>query len=337
MNQTRLRRAVGAGLFVIAGLACGGEAGPENRAGPSAADEPRESLPPASAGRRTERRYSWETAQARATPQGGLEWAPRPFVFEHGASRRYIDFEGGDDRNDGSLPARAWKHHPWDARATAAAAAATGVHTYVFRRGSIYRGSLTARESGEPGNPIRLTSDPAWGAGEAAIVGSVRITGGWERGARHPDIPAGVEVWSRELDFLPRTLWWLQGDTVVRLPLARMPNWRISDPEDIKSEWWTWDYPGSKSFDVFMRNEAGRELVLGIDTKHVTGPRELYLGAIIWAEFGWVDGTPYPSYVQGFDAEKKGIGFEGYLGSARSRRIARHHRYYLEDKPQYLD
>ena len=337
MSLSRLFCAVSAGLLAIELPVRGGEPAAGSRAGPPTAEEPRESLPPAPEGRRTERRYSWETAQARATPQGGWEWAPRPFVFESGASRRYIDFEGGDDRNDGSLPARAWKHHPWDARATAAAAAAQGVHTYVFKRGSIYRGSLTARDAGEPGNPIRLTSDPAWGEGEAAIVGSVRIAGGWERGARHPDIPAGVEVWSRELDFLPRTLWWLRGETVVRLPLARMPNWKITDPEDIKSEWWTWDYPGSKTFDVFMRNEAGRELVLGIDTKHLTGSRELYLGAIIWAEFGWVDGTPYPSSVQGFDAEKKGIGFEGYLGSARSRRIARHHRYYLEDKPQYLD
>jgi hypothetical protein len=78
-------------------------------------------------------------------------------------------------------------------------------------------------------------------------------------------------------------------------------------------------------------------LALGRDTKHITGPKELYMGAIIWTEFGWVDGTPYPSYVQGFDARKRALGFEGYLGSAKSRVISRNHRYYLEDKPHYLD
>lgn len=213
----------------------------------------------------------------------------------------------------------------------------TGVHTYIFKRGSVYRGALIAKQSGEPGNPIRLTSDPAWGSGEAVISGGVRLAGGWQQGVAQADIPKGGNVWSRELDFTPRTLWLLRGGEPVRIPLARMPNWRISDPEDIKSEWWSWDYPGSKSFDVYMKNERGRELVLGIDTRHLTGPKELYLGAVIWAEFGWVDGTPYPSFVQGFDGEKKGIGFEGYLGSARSRRIARHHRYYLEDLPHYLD
>jgi hypothetical protein len=34
---------------------------------------------------------------------------------------------------------------------------------------------------------------------------------------------------------------------------------------------------------------------------------------------------------------RNGVGFEGYLGSANSRIIARNHRYYLEDKPHYLD
>ncbi|MBI5690453.1 MAG: hypothetical protein HZC55_10190 [Verrucomicrobia bacterium] len=200
-----------------------------------------------------------------------------------------------------------------------------------------YRGRLIARDSGATAEPIRLTSDPGWGDGEAVLSGAARITGGWTRGATHPDLPAPARVWYRDLDYVPRTLWLVRGATASRIPLARLPNWKISDPEDIKSEWWSWDYPGGKSFDVFMRNEQGKELVLGIDTRHLTGSRDLYLGAIIWAEFGWVDGTPYPSYVQGFDGEKRGLGFEGYLGSARSRKIARHHRYYLEDKPHYLD
>ena len=130
----------------------------------------------------------------------------------------------------------------------------------------------------------------------------------------------------------------VRGEEITRIPLARMPNWRVSDPEDVKKEWWFWDNPGHPYFHLTMKASAGRgELAMGRDTKHITGPKDLYMGAIIWAEFGWVDGTPYPSYVQGFDASKNALGFEGYLGSPKSRVICRYHRYYLEDKPHYLD
>jgi hypothetical protein len=294
-------------------------------------------LPPAPAGERSSTRYSWETAQARATATGDLEWTPQPFVFASGPSRRYIDFEHGDDRQSGASPNEAWQHHPWDPAATANAAAGTGIQTYIFKRGVVYRGRLVGTGSGEMGNPIRLTADPAWGEGEAIIAGSTSFTRGWTREAANPALPDPQRVWYQDIDFAPRTVWLVQGNNVTRLPLAREPNWTVSDPEDVKSEWWSWDYPGSKSFDVFMKNERGKELVLGIDTRHLTGPKERYLGAIAWTEFGWVDGTPYPSLVQGFDADQHGIGFEGYLGTARSRKIVRHHRYYLEDKPDFLD
>jgi hypothetical protein len=282
--------------------------------------------------------YSWESPMAKASETGDLLWTPQPFVFEKGSSVRYIDFENGDDNNSGQSKSDPWKHHPWDPAATANSAQNTGADTYIFKRGSVYRGTIVVQKSGKPGNPIRFTSDPLWGYGEAAFYASVKITSGWEKGAYHKDIPDAAGVWYRDLDFAPRTLWMVEGEEVTRIPIARMPNWKVSDPEDVKSEWWTWDYKGSnKTFHVTMENEQGRELVLGIDSKNLTGPKELYMGAIAWTEFGWVDGTPYPSYVQGFDAEKKGIGFEGYLGSAKSRYITKHHRYYLEDKPHYLD
>ena len=288
--------------------------------------------------RKKNKPYSWESPMAKATSTGDLLWAPQSFVFEKGSSVRYIDFEKGDDNNSGQSKSDPWKHHPWDPAATANSDQSTGTDTYVFKRGSVYRGTIVVQESGKPGNPIRFTSDPSWGYGEATFYGSVKITGGWEKGAYHEDIPDVARVWYRDLDFSPRTLWMVEGEEVTRIPIARMPNWKVSDPEDVKSEWWTWDYKGSdKSFHVTMKNEQGKELVLGIDSKNLTGQEELYMGAIAWTEFGWVDGTPYPSYVQGFDAEKKGIGFEGYLGSAKSRYITRHHRYYLEDKPHYLD
>ena len=85
-------------------------------------------------------------------------------------------------------------------------------------------------------------------------------------------------------------------DKITRVPLARMPNWRVSDPEDVKSEWWYWDNPGHPYFNLTMQADQGnRILAMGRDTRHITGPKDLYMGAIIWAEFGWVDGTPYPS------------------------------------------
>ncbi len=334
LSRFRPRQAMVVNRWMLAAALAAGAATPRAFAAPPPNAV---ALPPAPAGQRTPQRYSWETPSAQVRATGDLAWAPQPFGFTAGTSPRYIDFEAGDDRNSGESKVLPWQHHPWDPAATGRAAAATGIHTYVFKRGSIYRGRLIARESGAEGNPIRLTSDPAWGEGEAVFCGAQRLTGGWTRGVTHPDIPASDQVWYRDLQHAPRTLWLVLGTEVTRLPLARLPNWQSPDPEDIRSEWWSWDYPGGKSFDVFMRNEKGKELVLGIDTSHLTGPKELYLGAIAWAEFGWVDGTPYPSYVQGFDAGQKGIGFEGYLGSARSRKIVRHHRYYLEDKPQYLD
>ena len=154
----------------------------------------------------------------------------------------------------------------------------------------------------------------------------------------HPDIPNKSKVWHTTWTLRPATYGWSAARTTTRIPLARMPNWTVSDPEDVKKEWWFWDNPGNPYFNLTMQREGrSGELAMGRDTQHITGPKELYMGAIIWAEFGWVDGTPYPSYVQGFDASKNALGFEGYLGSPKSRVICRYHRYYLEDKPHYLD
>ncbi len=290
--------------------------------------------------------YSWHKSQGLVLPTGDIRWSPRPFTFVKGDSVRYIDYAGGDDRNDGLSGNTPWKHHPWDERATGKAEKCSGIHTYVFKRGVYYRGTLTARESGARHNPIRLTSDPAWGDGAAVITGGYRIGKGWRQGAGHPHIPNADRVWYIDLNFSPRTLYQVQAaasyasieDVITRIPLARMPNWTVTDPEDVKSQWWCWDNPGHPYFNLTMKAGNGsKTLAMGKDTRHITGPEELYMGAIIWAEFGWVDGTPYPSYVQGFDAGKCALGFEGYLGSATSRVISRNHRYYLEDKPHYLD
>src|SRR5690242_1047095 len=80
-------------------------------------------LKPAEPGKRTSKKYSWETAQARILENGNLEWSPKPFVFETGKSIRYIDFENGDDNNAGTSKSSPWKHHPWDVNATGKSAA----------------------------------------------------------------------------------------------------------------------------------------------------------------------------------------------------------------------
>lgn len=80
------------------------------RGSAAAADQ----LPPAPDSHRTAARYSWELPHANVAATGGLEWSPAPFVFEAGASRRFIDFEHGNDASDGRSPATPWKHHPWD-------------------------------------------------------------------------------------------------------------------------------------------------------------------------------------------------------------------------------
>jgi len=292
------------------------------------------------------RQFSWQEVYAEISETGDIEWSPQPFVFAKGDSVRYIDYEGGDDSNNGRTPTTAWRHHPWDIKATDNAKRCEGIHTYVFKRGVYYRGTLQASDSGQTGNPIRLTSDPTWGTGEAIITGGYRIARQWRQGTRNREIPEPEKVWWVDLDFTPRTIYLVNShgqvpskhDRITRIPLARMPNWVVSDPEDVKSQWWHWDNPGHPYFNLTMKSEDGRkELAMGKDTKNITGPKDLYLGAILWAEFGWVDGTPYPSYVQGFDAEQHALGFEGYLGSPKSRIISRNHRYYLEDKPQYLD
>ncbi|MBM4037793.1 MAG: LamG domain-containing protein [Planctomycetes bacterium] len=282
--------------------------------------------------------FSWQKPHAKVLPTGGLEWAPEPFAFAAGKAVRYIDFAAGSDTNDGATKEKPWKRHPWDPAATGQAKGHRGPTTYVFRRGVIYRGHLVvpADDQGTPEEPIRLTSDPAWGNGQAVLCGSETVTG-WKRGAAHKDIPEPERVWWADLDFAPRCLWMVDREgKIARIPLARTPNWRVSDPDDVKSEWWHWDYKGMKPFDVFTE-AGGRKLHLGVDTEHLTRPADYYQDAILWTEHGWVMGAPYPVRVEAVDTAKRGLGFGGRWGAAGSYKIVKFCRYYLEDKPHYLN
>ncbi len=280
-------------------------------------------------------KWSWQDPHSDVDPKGDIAWKPRPFAFEKGRATYYIDYENGNDDGPGTKEAP-WKHHPWDPEARGRAAACKGVHTAAFKRGVAYRGRLVVKESGQPGDPIRLTSDPSWGTGEAVICGSARVIG-WKKGADHKDIPEPQKVWWTDIDFAPRCVWMVdRKGSVLRIPLARTPNWKASDPDDVKSEWWHWDYKGARPFDVFIER-GGRKYHLGIDTEHITKPADYYQDAILWTEHGWVMGAPYPVRVEVVDTSKRGLGFGGRWGGVGSYKIVRFNRYFLEDKPHYLD
>ncbi len=280
--------------------------------------------------------WPWQDPKAQVLPTGDLEWKPQPFVYVAGGSIRYIDYEGGNDANPGTreLP---WQHHPWDPAAQGQAAAAKGIDTYVFKRGVMYRGALVVRESGKPGHPIRLTSDSAWGQGEASLVGSEHVTG-WRRGA-HPKMPEPEKVWNVDIDFAPRNVWMIRADgAVVRIPLARTPNWQPVDPDDIKSQWFHFNNPDSRDVWGAKATVDGIERPMGYDTVNLTRDADYYKDALVWSEYGWVMGTPYPSRVVKFDAVKHSLVFGGQWGDGiGAYHYPRYTRYYLEDKPQYLD
>ncbi len=282
--------------------------------------------------------FSWRRQHARVSPKGDLEWQPEPFVFEKGDSVRYIDFESGSDDSDGESRNTAWKHHPWDKAAGGKAAACKGIHTYVFKRGATYRGELVARDSGKPGDPIRLTSDPAWGRGEAVIAGSEQLEGKWRKANRQiaPKIPDADKVWYHDVDWYPRCLWEVRDGEITRLPLARTPNWKVSNPDDVKSEWWCWENPKWWEIKYQTKGKGGKDVILGVDKKHLTKSADYYIGGIVRSEFVFVMGTPFPSRIETYDPQKKGIGFQGAVAGT-SHKVITNNRYYLEDKPHYLD
>jgi concanavalin A-like lectin/glucanase superfamily protein len=357
-----------------------------------------------------------------AQPIPDLRWEPEPFRYESGTSPRYIDYAGGDDSNPGTKE-EPWKHHPWDSEATGQAADTTGIHTYVFKRGVVYRGSLSARDSGEPNNPIRLTTDPSWGRGEATIVGSVRVSDLWKRnasplGVPFPESSAG-KIWHVDLkdDVIPQLLWVIENGEIVRVPIARTPNWTVSNPLDPRAEWWEWtDHkytgrvavesaegfavgdkiwptqavgPGGGAQVAFEPDEIRRgreasaivitEVVgarLGVECsdyvsfqlrgKTITNGRVLtkansdivdrrhrlmdslhlleddpghYRGAMVWTEQHSYAGYGHPATIASYSPEERSVVFTALVPwlEGQRRSPTKYCRYFLENKPQFLD
>ncbi len=266
--------------------------------------------------------WSWQRPHAEVLPTGDLKWTPEPFEFHPGQSVRYIDFENGDDDNSGTSKASPWKHHPWDENATGRAEACSGVHTYVFKRGSIYRGRLVAEESGQPGNPIRLTSDPDWGEGEAAFYGSRRISGGWNRCTAEdvPEhMPQPTKVWYKDIgtEFTPRAMWMLEGKEAVRIPVAREPDWEITNWSDPMSEWWT--FTG--------RIQADGER-WAADTEHLMqDDPKFFDDGVMWNEWRGNMGTLTAQRIGEFRPDLDALDVGAPEGC----------RYYIENVPGFLD
>jgi hypothetical protein len=282
-------------------------------------------------------RWSWQEPQATVLPTGDLQWSPKGFEFTPGPSIRYIDFDSGKDTNDGLSRQTPWKHHPWDPTATAQAKLCKGSHTYVFKQGIVYRGELDANESGSQESPIVLTRDPSWGIGPAVICGSETLTG-WKQGAENSLIPEPEKVWYVDLDWTPRNVWMLDEHSLVtRIALARAPNWTITNPDDIKSEWWTWKN-SDKPFDNYTNiNGQRRHLAFDKTQINTNKPDAYYRGAIVWTTKGWVMGNPFPARVLAVDRENGSLTFACQWGGQPTFKIIRGCQYYLEDKPQYLD
>lgn len=280
--------------------------------------------------------FPWQEDYAQVAPNGDLNPSLQAFRFEPGNSQRFIDFETGDDAAAGSREAP-WKHHPWDPEAMdKSRAAAFEVHTFVFKGGVQYRGRFIIPESagGTADNPIRLTRDPSWGEGPAAINGAV-VVRHWTRQA-HTKMPDAAKVWMAEVDFLPRNLWVVEGtDAPVRLQLARWPNWKESDPNDLMSEWPTWDQPEWwKDKNVTKVNNVSKHVGIA---KSLLRPLEDLVGGTVWSEWGIVMGSPYPAEIEAVDKEKDGIAFRGPWTYEALEKIITGNRYYLENLPQFLD
>ncbi len=283
--------------------------------------------------------FIWQKTFAARTMGGDFKWTPVPFDYNPGPSIRYIDFRDGNDTNDGKTKETAWKHHPWDEKAQADAAACSGIQTYVFKRGIIYRGSLTAKESGRPGGPIQLTSDPSWGTGEAVIAGSAAITGGWKKGGSPKDMPEPEKVWVADVKGMKEiTSLFIGGNKPVRVALARDPNWTDRNKDDVMAEWGVWNdsKPVKEKWQRFPKPQIGPDRFWMSDPELLTEKdANAYDGARVWTEYAGLMGSPYPNPVLGFDPASHAVKIGSCWGGAA--RPIEGCRYFIEDHPRFLD
>ncbi len=313
--------------------------------------------------------YSWQKVQAKVMPDGNLVWSPTEYEFIKGGELRYIDFEAGDDNNDGLSKATAWKHHPWDRNAAGKAAAGAGVVTYVFKGGVMYRGQFEADESGTEQEPIRLTWDPSWGDGKPWLVGSKQVPQKWVKASevgtpeRMPDVD---KVWAVDIkplgilhDKKPQ-IEYLKPDgrghwnppspaftalfvvnkdgSTQKLNLARTPDWQPAAESFAMDYWHAWD--GATEF----KGPDGQELSGPYDDIWKGKPQDYFTGGYMWSQYPLFMGTPIASEMPATVKDKKtkeeipffypeaGAFKRGFPGG-----VKKNVRYMIENLPQFLD
>ena len=111
--------------------------------------------------------FFWQEAHAKVSETGMISPAQRPAApFKRSAFRMayYIDFEKGDDANEGTSPNSAWKRHPWDPEFKGKMWSKGGLPNnfnyggkdgvnvaFVFKGGVVYRGSLNVPDEQQTG------------------------------------------------------------------------------------------------------------------------------------------------------------------------------------------
>ncbi len=288
--------------------------------------------------------YSWQKPHAKVLPQGGLDWAPEPFVYPGGVRVFYIDYEKGDDNAAGTREAP-WKRHPWDLAAEGNAKTTKGTATYVFKRGVVYRGDMRPAESGEPGKPIHLTSVPNWGQGEALIYGSRAIRGGWKKCAGLKDAPPRMpeldKVWYNDVgknfdvDKMPfSSMWRLTDGRAARMHKARDPDWHPGKPFEPVSYWHQWE-----TFQGFMNSGWIT------DSRWKGKPANFFDGCTIYTQHRNLMGSPHMVKPKQFKPEtgsfkisSPGGAYYYHSGTGKQpKKIGRPVGYFIEDLAAFLD
>ncbi|MFP4581487.1 MAG: LamG-like jellyroll fold domain-containing protein [Candidatus Sumerlaeia bacterium] len=307
--------------------------------------------------------YSWQKPHSKILPNGDLEWAPEAYAFNPGPELRYIDYEQGDDNNSGETKNAPWKHHPWDRDAEGKAAQSKGAITYVFKGGVVYRGQLSASESGKEEEPVRLTSDPSWGKGKAMIWGSEQLPSKWVKATtvKHPErLPEVGKVWALDakaagiLDENNRIaytqpngrgsnigpsftgLFIVNPDgTQETCHLARTPDWQPGNDN------FAMDYWHISGGDAEVQHEGKTRAGFKDERwKNPDLPKDYFAGGTIWIQYKSLMGTPTPSTIPLKD--KEGADWYHPDKGIMLKRVQYGHgkgglRYMIENLPQFLD
>ncbi|NRA39944.1 MAG: right-handed parallel beta-helix repeat-containing protein, partial [Planctomycetes bacterium] len=234
-----------------------------------------------------------------------------------------------------------WKHHPWDSKSSAKAKACSGIHSYIFKGGSIYRGSLIADDSGSSSESIQLTRDPKWGKGAAIIAGSQRISSAWKKANDAPQgMPESDKVWVCDVKGFKQITGIWSADS-QRVKLARHPNWTLSNKEDVKAEWASWDKtwmaPKQKrTFISATQSQLGNQRVICQSTDILNAKNtNAYAGATVWTEYCGLMGSPYPGPVLNFNPDNHTIMVGApWMGTNFPIENC---RFFLENHPRFLD